>query len=52
MIKTSMGLFWGKKNENGMWLGKKSQFRILTPHEKNYDAIYLAIWRLRVRLLR
>ena len=52
MIKTLMGLFWGKRNENGVWLAAKSKFRILTPKEKNFDAIYLAIWKLRIRILK
>jgi len=44
------GIWWGRHNENGIWLATKPRRRFLTPLSQ-HDSFYIAIWRLRARLV-
>jgi len=40
---------WGKYKENGVWWSKTSKWRAIWNH---HDALYLAIGRLRIRIMK
>jgi hypothetical protein len=42
-------MMWGKRKENGVWLGRVSSWRIRL---RNHDSLFVAAGRLRLRLMR
>lgn len=44
-----IGTWWGKRRENGVWLATKPRRRFMF---RNHDALYVAAWRLRLRLMK
>jgi len=42
-------MYWGKCKENGLWMAAKHQWRL---RFFNHDAFYLAMGRLRLRLMK
>lgn len=42
-------MMWGRHKENGLWIAKSSNWRLML---HGHDALYIAAWRLRFRLMR
>ena len=42
-------MMWGKLKENGIWIARTSHWRYMWC---NHDSLYMAIGRLRVRLMK
>lgn len=42
-------MMWGKQKENGVWVAQCSRQRLLW---RNHDALFIAIGRLRVRMMK
>jgi hypothetical protein len=42
-------MMWGKRKENGVWIARKPKRRFMW---RNHDSLYVALWRLRLRLIK
>lgn len=42
-------MMWGKAKENGAWISKVSDWRIITGGDR---IVYLAAWKFRLRLMK
>ena len=40
---------WGKKHENGFWVAHSNSYKFMF---KGHDSLYIALWRLRLRLMK
>lgn len=40
---------WGKHKENGIWLASTPRLKVMW---FGHDALYVAVWRLRLRLMK
>jgi len=40
---------WGKRKENGVWIASRSRWKWMW---KDHDALYIAIWKLRLRIMK